>query len=267
MLYLENILISSYDVQSLNISWDIVSTTETVSGYGLDIYRSENPVWIAEDITSVVSGIYLDVETDYTDYTISGLDITSQWSYRNYFLQVRNLTTQVVGTMYGPYKMETARDLTAQEIIRNHNITLRSTYGGRPFLVLKRKTNGQECTNCYEEITSRRTEEHCNTCYDTKWVGGYWTPIQIQGMMNAAPKRNQITVWGEWQASDVILTVSNYPILVPKDIIVDKLNRRWLVIQVRTVEKGLYILSQQAQLRLIVKGDVVYDFDVSNSWS
>lgn len=266
MIELDNIQITSYDISSLTISWEVVDTYEILSDYNINIYRSEDPTYSVSGVELIVSGLDASLYTDYVDYTISGLDITDQWSYRNYFVQPQYETDDSVGEMYGPYHISTTRDLQAKEIIRRHSVSLRSDYGGRSLLVLKRKTNGEHCSDCYDETLGRQTEERCTTCYDTTWVGGYWTPIKVQAMINAAPRRNQITVWGLWEPSDVIVTMGNYPLLSPRDKIVDLNNRRWNVIQVRTVEKGLYTVSQQAQLRLINKGDVIYDFDVSGSW-
>lgn len=263
MLAFDSISVSSYDLSNFTVSWELAFTVETVSGYGANIYRSDNPEFDAEDSALVISGLALQLYDYYTDYTISGLD-NSQWSYRNYFLEIENLSTHVKSAMYGPYKAETERDLTAKNIIADKNIGLRSKYGGKPLLLLKRKTNGGRCS-CFDDTLGKQSEENCSECYDTSWQGGYWTPIQFQGMINAAPNRTQITEWGLWETSDVILLTTNFPKLSPRDVIVDKNNRRWLIVQVRPIERGLYIITQQAQLRLINKSDVIYSFSVS--WS
>jgi hypothetical protein len=267
MLSLEDVLVSSYDIAALTVSWEIATTTETISDYVIDIMRSEDPVYSASGIFWVASGLDANDVSSYTDYTISGLDITNQWSYRNYYLQLRNTVTPATSDIYGPYKIETTRDLTAKEVIRRHALTLKDKYGGQPLLVLKRKTNGTHCTVCYDATLGRRSEEKCLTCYDTAWVGGYWAPLETQGMFNASPKRHQITVWGLWQPGDTILTMTNFPQIAPRDVIVDKINRRWNVVQIRTTEKGLYVMAQQAQLRLINKDDVIYSVAVASGWS
>jgi len=263
MLALEEIFIRSYDLKYLTVYWEVSSTTEDIGDYGLNIYRSDNPVY-SDEADLIVSGLDLETEYEYDDYNISGLDVTDQWSYRNYFLEVENLTTHDKSTLYGPYHMELEPDPTAKYIIfQKSATTMRSRYGGRPVIVLKRRTNGQVCTDCFDDTLLRRTKENCPTCYDTSWVNGYWPSMQVQAMMNPTPRRAEVTLWGLFEPGDTILTLLNYPVIIPRDIIVDRNNRRWQVVQVRPVERGLYLISQQALLRLINKGDIAYTFPIT----
>ena len=78
-------------------------------------------------------------------------------------------------------------------------------------------------------------------------------------MMNASPKYNQITMFGEWMPQDVLLTLLNFPPIRSKDVIVDDNNQRWIVKQLRPTEKLGFVIEQNAQCSLISFDDEVYD--------
>ena len=78
-------------------------------------------------------------------------------------------------------------------------------------------------------------------------------------MINASPKYNQITMFGEWMPADVLLTMLNYPPIRPRDILIDDNNKRWMVKQVRPTEKGGVLIEQNAQCTLVAFDDPIYD--------
>jgi hypothetical protein len=70
-------------------------------------------------------------------------------------------------------------------------------------------------------------------------------------------------MFGAWQDQDSVLYIPASPPLVPKDIIVDRLSRRWVVLNAGSYGKATHSLGQIAQLRQIEKDDVVYTFPVT----
>jgi len=108
----------------------------------------------------------------------------------------------------------------------------------------------------------RSNDPSCTTCHGTSWVSGYYEALLFKGMLTPSPKYNQITMFGEWMPSDVLLTMLNYPILTVNDVVVDNKNIRWAVKTVKNVEKKGYIIEQAVQLSRIVEGDIIYDVEV-----
>ena len=79
--------------------------------------------------------------------------------------------------------------------------------------------------------------------------------------MDPAPKFNQITMFGEWMPQDALFTTLNFPPVRSKDIVVDDSNKRWIVKEVRTVEKDGFVIEQNAQCSLIAYDDIIYTID------
>ena len=198
MVYLTSILVSTYDLNALTISWEVVPTVESLTDYELDVYRAETPGPI-DDYTIITSGLDLSAGTSYTDISVSGLQ---SYRFRDFYyrLKVRN-TVNLSEFVSEPSKFQGTPDNAAKEIIRRHAITLSADYGGERIMVYKRKTFGTICPDCYDPILQRVTEE-CTTCFNTQYEGGYYTGVETTGMMNAAVKANQLREWGNWEPTD-----------------------------------------------------------------
>lgn len=259
-----SLTISSHNLENRLVTWAIEPSNESYGNYEINLFRSEL-YGSGLDFSSLVSGINLGTTLDYIDVTISGYHTHS---YREfwYYGQVRNLTTgETRNTLQAT--LETPMDYVARTVLRDKNIGLREVYGGKEFLILKRKTYGDSCSVCYDEYLQRRSIDFCSGCYDTMISGGYYTPIQIRGMMNPSPKKSQMMLWGDFKTDDSIFYTTSYPHIQPKDIVIDKNNRRWQVIQVRTLEKGLYIIEQDCQIRRVPFDDIIYTFPIDEYWS
>ena len=70
-------------------------------------------------------------------------------------------------------------------------------------------------------------------------------------------------MFGEFMPSDALVNMMSFPPLGPRDVIVDNINRRWLIRQVRTVEKSGVVIEQSAQISLISPDDFVYQISVT----
>ena len=46
-------------------------------------------------------------------------------------------------------------------------------------LIFPVKTNGTRCS-CYDPVLKKRTKTHCDLCYDTGYLGGYYRPIKTR---------------------------------------------------------------------------------------
>lgn len=251
--------ITSYDLESRVIKWDIDSTSEPLSTYELNLYRSET--YAASGYVLTHSGISLNNAYEYTDVTLSGLHLFSprEFWYRGV---VRNLSTGAT-LLTNEATLDTKPDYVTREVIRRKNIGVSNSYGGEKFVILKRRTMGDLCPNCWDTILGSRNIDDCPVCYDTGFSGGYYEPIQAQGMMTASIKRSQMMLWGDYRPGDAVIYFTCFPHVTSKDIIIDQKNRRWEVIQVRTVEKGQYIIEQDCQSRKVMSDDVIYDFNIS----
>ena len=83
-------------------------------------------------------------------------------------------------------------------------------------------------------------------------------------MLNPNPKVTQIILFGEFMPSDSLMSTLRFPPMSNGDVIVDNLNKRWIVQQVRPVEKLGVVLEQIVQVSLILPSDELYTLEVPN---
>ncbi len=88
MLTLKSLTVSSFDIDSLTLTWEFKSTTELITDYTIDVYRSESPTEVTTvsgvkaNYDHIASG--LSAETySYKDTSIENIyDPFRQWYYR-----------------------------------------------------------------------------------------------------------------------------------------------------------------------------------------
>lgn len=262
MVTIDKVTVSSYDLDSLTVSWTFEETWEDLSPYTVSIARSYNPDYVEGDYTILASGIDPTSVDEYDDTSVSGYR-SYKWNDFYYTVIPYKITTGASGVAGTPARLETNMDLIAKEIIRRKALTLRSTNGGQTALLLKRKKAGSRCTTCWDSVLNRRTEENCLDCYDTGWSGGYWEPIEFQGSLGAAPRNTMINLFGEWEPQDSFIRMGPKPVLSPQDVVVDLQNRRWRVTEIRPIEKGQYIILQQARLVRLNPTDVINKYEIT----
>jgi hypothetical protein len=259
MLHFTKIQITQPSPSAINVAWWMMSSSENFSAYEISIYRSELPSVILSDYMLVVSGINAASTNYYNDTYIAGL--TNKFATYNYMLEVKHVSTAATGYSK-PSAIGVAKDKYANYIINARELVL-NKHSGQDYKTLKRKTFGQFCPDCYDETLQRSTKSKCSTCYDTTYVGGFYSPFTFRAQMNEAPPRHILTTFGDWQDQDSILVTSNKIILVPGDVVIDRLFRRWNVVAVRSTNKSMFLISQQVQMRQLEIDKIEYSFPVS----
>ena len=141
-------------------------------------------------------------------------------------------------------------------------------YAGRRCLIFPARTFGQRCGNCFDGPekgkghTSQRRRSHCITCYDTGFVRGYLDPIEIFIQVDPSPKSVQPLDFAERQQVDTSARLPNFPLVKPKDIIIEAENRRWRVVRVSQTERLRSVVHQELTLHEITKGDIEFQLPV-----
>tara|TARA_Y100000004_G_scaffold196679_1_gene267555 strand:- start:623 stop:1429 length:807 start_codon:yes stop_codon:yes gene_type:complete len=268
MLTLKSLTVSSFDIDSLTLTWEFKSTTELITDYTIDVYRSESPTEVTTvsgvkaNYDHIASG--LSAETySYKDTSIENIyDPFRQWYYRLLVTKEGTNKQFFLGDSKPAYVNDNSLDKAYKEILRRKTLVLNKKTG-RDCKVLKRRTFGTYCTTCYDEVLFRATDPDCTECHGTGFKTGYFPAISMKAMINAAPKYNQITMFGEFMPSDALLNTLNFPPLRPRDVIVDNINRRYLVRQVRPIEKNGVLIEQAVQISLISPDDYVYQLPLT----
>jgi hypothetical protein len=237
------------------VKWYLEPTIEQLTDYVVNVYRSELPSSNLVDYTLLTTtSLPASEYTEYYDTSVDGL--INKFDTMTYLIQVINLTTN--GTITSdPVKATVASDNVARRIIQLREIVLKRKSGAF-FKILKRKTYGTLCPVCYDSTLQLTTNSKCTTCYDTKFVGGFYTPYIVRAQCNNAPPRSVITTYGDWQDQDAIMVMSNKPVLSPSDIIIDPLGKRWNIVTIRSTNKSYFLIAQQPQIRQIETDSVLY---------
>ena len=264
MLSLTSLTVTTYDANKLTVTWDFKSTSENLSDYVIDVYRSETPGTSGVgEYTLVGSGISADTAS-YDDITVSGLfHPTRTWFYK---IKLTNNSTSASAILFNTtpaYIKSHTLDKYTLEIIRRKK-QVQDKFAGRPVYLLRRKTYGQRCPTCWDSTLFRRTKDDDVTCFGTGIVGGYFSPQTNYAILTSSPKYNQITMFGEWFPSDIMMNIVGIQPLKISDIVVDDAAKRWLVKSINTVEKGGVIIEQTCQLSLISPSDIVYTIAVTS---
>jgi hypothetical protein len=159
-------------------------------------------------------------------------------------------------------------DLIAAEIQMRERLVW-SEYAGRKCFVYPVRTFGQRCPNCYDGpdrgkgFTSQRRRSRCVTCYDTSFVRGYHSPIEIFMQIDPSDQAVQTLPVGETQQTDTSARLPNFPQLKPRDIIVEAENRRWRVVKVKPTERLRSIIHQELVMHEITPGDIEFQIPVN----
>ena len=263
MLTLTTLNVDAYSVDNLVLTWEYAATTESLTDYEIDIYRSEAPISgdTIEGYTHIASGISAET-VSYVDTTVSGYyHYNRDWYYKLVFTNVDTDESAITPDTPAYLNKAGTVDRIYLEILRRKNLVLAKKVG-RTYYLLKRHTRGTHCPDCWDDVMMRVTQSECSTCKGTGWVSGYFNPIEFIGETNTAPKFAEITMFGDFMPSDAVLFVTNFPQFKVKDVVVDDNNKRWMVQDIRTVEKLGKILEQRVHIALIMEDDQIYEINI-----
>lgn len=144
------------------------------------------------------------------------------------------------------------------DIIRRHNFMLEhSRYRiGKPCIIYQKRIYGETC-DCFDKITGRVTSSKCSKCLGTGKVEGYHAGIDdIYVHFVTLSKAKMLHQYGDTIPGDSSGWMSNFPIVKPEDIIINKLtNEHWLVKQVQPTVR-LIIVRQNLLLRKLNWDDI-----------
>ena len=258
------ILIHSIEVQHLvpdqvTISWRLEPTSEDLNSYEVSVYQAYAPSENINEYTLIASGLNPASTSYFVDTSVSGL--FSKFTDHFYLVQVSGITGQGVAES-SPAGIVLEQDFVVREVVRRRQIVL-DRFSGANYYLLKRKAYGTRCSECWDETLQRRTKSKCFTCYDTAYEGGYYAPTVVRGQLNQRPTREVYVLFGSWQDQDAVLYMQGAIPLNPKDIMVDRLSRRWIVLNVGSASKALVTIGQIVQVRQLEKEDIVYRYPVT----
>lgn len=262
MITITRLIVRSYDLDHLDIFWEIPETTEELEAYDFFVLRSvDGPAGPYEAIAGPFYNTYM-----FRDPAVHQL-----YRWRNYYYKIRVVHRATSKTQeYGPAWLQAEPDRLALEIQRRENLLFQE-FNGRLAFLFPALTFGQRCAHCWDvgpqgNSLGRSLHQNCLTCFDTTWVGGFATPIGFYIQFDPSPKGTQRTDLSEHQFSVTTARTTSFPPIKPKDMIIEAENRRWLVNEVSTTEKLRSTVRQELKLWELPKDDIKFrvpvDYDL-----
>ena len=254
-LLFQNLLVRGFSLDFLEVTWEIENTTLDPQNYTFMVQRSESPMGPWDAVTEAFSDRYR-----FVDNRVNLLHRWRQIYYRIHSVEKADDTNEVFSD---PFTFHASPDLIAEEIQRLERL-LWEEYAGRRCHIWPVRTFGQRCPHCYDGPdkgkghTSQRRRSHCLTCYGTTFVRGYFDPIEIFMQIDPSTKTVQPLPINERQQSDTSARLPNFPLVKPRDIIVEAENRRWRVVKVNQTERLRSVVHQELTMHEIAKGDVEF---------
>ena len=258
MLQLKNIRVVSFDIDYLDIFWDVEPTYDDVLNYSFVIEKSDAEFGPYQDLTQEFADKY-----HVRDNTVRGQHAFYHKIY--YRIRVKNLTSGETATFPesgAGVKLSAKPDLIALEMARMTRLRLKE-FSGRKIWIFPRKKSGQRC-NCYDEVTGRKMRSSCPTCFDVGFVGGFDTPVETYAQIMTNQETTQRRNIGEIEVENCTGSFSNYPELSEGWIIVEAENIRWRVASSLTkIRKGRSLVRQFVSLHRIPESDVEYSIPLN----
>lgn len=258
MLTVTKLQVRSYDLDHLDLFWEILETTEDVEAYDFYVLRSiDGPAGPFNPISAAF----------YNTYQFRDPDVHLLHKWRTYYYMIRVVHRESGDTKeFGPEWLRAKPDLIGLEIQRRERLVFEE-FNGRAVFLFPVLTFGQRCPVCWDvgpkgNTIGRSTHENCATCFDTTWVQGFASPTICYMQIDPTAKRPQKSDHGDSQIITTTARTSSFPPIKSEDVIVEAENVRWGVEQSAGTEKLRSTVRQELQLRRIRTSDIRYKLPV-----
>lgn len=254
MLSVSRLLVRSFNIDHLDIFWDVAPCYDDVLDYAFVVQRSISQYGPYTDVGSAQIGQFW-----FRDTTIRG-----QHSFYNrlwYRLRVRSRSSdaEYVFPTEGGVRLAAEPDLTALEMARMENLILREAKG-RKVWVFPVRTGGQRCTTCWDRVQQKRLVGNCGVCFSTGWAGGYFAPVECYMQIVTPDESTSRTPQSaRTEVENTTFALGNYPEIGDRFLIVEAENVRWKVgPRVQKVMFGRALVRQQGTIFHIPPTDIEY---------
>jgi len=253
MLKIAQLKVRSLDVDYNEVSWEIEDTSEDVLDYTLQVLRSESMAGPWEAISIPFEDRYL-----FLDRQKPSFHTSRQLQYK---IVVTKKSTEETEE-FGPVDVQPDADLMALELRRHFQLLMRE-FAGRRVWLLPVRTFGQRCPR-WNKTLAKRTCQGCRTCFDTGFIRGYLSPIELWMQIDTNDMLGeQNSATGPTQQQNNNARVAYFGPLKPRDVVIEAENKRWRVVSVNQTEHGRSPVHYEIQLHEIPTSDVEYAFPIN----
>jgi ribosomal protein L37AE/L43A len=198
----------------------------------------------------------------YTDMKVDLYDEANKYYYKVEGLDSTNATVATSNVMTASYNKP---DGVAVKVVYESRLVLRVMNNPLVHILIKKRVV-DHCPDCWNTITKRTKYANCPLCHGTGNIGGYYAPFPVRMSMDVS---QLVDAGGPEDSEKVNITpinawMSNSPLLNPDDVIVDVMNRRYIVQSSIPRTRSQYVIRQILQLVPLEKGHPAYDIHVNS---
>jgi len=242
-------------LNAIAVSWQIQDTDEDISNFHFTVTKSFSPGGPFEPISQPLVNLFSFMDT--------AEQMKSNWRKIYYRVSAKDVITGQV-LLSDIADLTSPADFVVLEIRRREDLYLRRYVGVRAAVFIQ-KTWGRRCGSCWDQRKQRVSKSTCRTCFNTGYDGGYFPQVNQFVNFSPSPELVQLLETGERQQNNTNLWLGNYPLLSPRDMIVEFPSKKhWRVVTVGKTEHKRAVLRQIAQIVEITRSDVEYDVPVND---
>lgn len=262
---LERVDVRPLTVDVAEVSWVLVPTNDDLSKIRFHVLRSEGAEGQYVDISGPLVNQYAFLD--------KGINLKGKFRELGWKVRVKNVQTLVEedfpkGDPQDAFKLidqkydnaariELEPDFFALEIIRRNNLYFKR-FVGVMCAIFQARTLGQRCPTCWDDVLKRATVSNCKDCFGTGFSRGYYSQVNAFLQIDPSPNAIQVAEFGDLEVNQTVMIASNWPRLQPRDLIVERTNRRWRVVNVNTTTRRTHVIRQFLQVEELPKGDPEY---------
>ena len=153
-------------------------------------------------------------------YTFTGNDVNMKYNQPFIFVEAQGpngIFVSPLVTLFNQRNLALVQN-AALDITRREWVFLRKLTGV-PVLIFKRKISGKRCPVCWDYRYQKMMSDHCDSCYNTSFEGGYFGPVYSLAQFDPLFKSEAETEFGKTEPSELQAWTINFPIINPRDLI------------------------------------------------
>lgn len=158
-------------------------------------------------------------------------------------------------------------ELRAQEIQRREYLLLRK-FTGIDSYIIRRKTYGARCKNCWNFDLEKIVKDKCTNCYGTSFDGGYFPSVNTLVMYDTNPNDIQLTYFGKWEQNETLAWTIAFPEARARDLIYraadgalfeisDWKNTELQTVTVRQIFKIVQLDKESSEYQAILDNNII----------
>ena len=244
------VLFKDHDIGVVAISWDYTSLRSSI----------DHEVWIER--SGAISGPFQILAKTYNSliYYDRSVNLRGYGHDPYYRLKAIRRSDGATVQILGPDDITTITnpDPIAKEIRRRLNLMLKE-FSGNEVLVYRRKFEGENCPDCWDDLSKHRTRSHCESCFDTGKILGFYNPVlsyvqvsmgTLSLLQNSETDEAPIRPGSALGVGDIDFIIGDLLVLADND--------RWLISGASRSEKLLAVTSFNLILHRVLEDNVLY---------